>query len=284
MAHFRIVAIVLFGVWIISTGALADGFGKSPLIPKGTVITIGVEESNSEWPPFEYYERVNGEKTDKLTGFTVEIITAIFEEQGLGLRIVKHPWKRLLKQLEEGNPVELIFPTSLNPERVENYLVSDQVYSITPTYFYLKDKFPKGLNLGMSNELLHFKPICGKLGYNYVNFGISNDQVIRSSYNYDHLMDLLKHRRCEIILARYEILAAYAEIGNPYISEEVGFEPVPGVEQESFHYLISKRYQYGEKLLTIINRGLKNLKEQGQYQKLFEQYVQVIPRRAKVTR
>lgn len=273
MIHNGISVITLIGLLALSMNLLADGSGSPSGIPQGTLITIGIEESESEWPPYEYYERLNGKKTEKLTGFTVELTANILKKQGLAVKVVSHPWKRLLKQLEVGDPVQLIYPTSLNAERREKYLVSDEVYSITPAYFYLKDRFPDGVRLKDPGELLSHKPICGRLGYNYVNFGLSNDQVIMGSYDYNHLLNLLHHSRCKVILARYEVLAAYALFGTPYITEKVGYSPVPGMDKEPFHYLISKQYEYGSELLALLNSELQQMKSNGLLKALMDQYI-----------
>lgn len=272
MIFDRALFISLIAVCVFSSVGLVNAELRS--LPEGEVITIGVEESVNEWPPFEYYERVQGRKTETLTGVTVELTSMLFAEWGVKVRVVKYPWKRLLKELENGKLVQLIFPTSLNEERKQKYLVSQQVYSVTPAYFFLKDEFPEGLNIENKDDLVSYKPICGKLGYNYTNFDLSNRQVLRESHDYNHLFKLLKHRRCKLVLARHEILSAYALIGKPYITGEIGYSLAQKEGKEPFHYLISKNYEYAEELLMAIDDGLKRMTEQGKLDSLMNQYTE----------
>ncbi len=167
----------------------------------------------------------------------------------------------------------MLLPVSLNKERKSKYLISDRVYTTTPCYFYLKRNFPNGLNLKSPDDVLAYSEICGRHGYNYVNFGLENNNVERYSKDFEALVGMLKKDRCNIVLARLEVIAGHALIGKSYLDDEIGYVPVPGVPPESFHFMISKNYPHGDELLKIINAGILRLRKQGRLKEILKKYI-----------
>lgn len=238
----------------------------------GATIYIGAEAKN-DWPPFEFFQRENGRITDKIIGYNIDVLKDIFSKHGIKYHFRAYPFARCLVYLESGEKIQMLLSTSLNEERKSKYLVSDRVYTTTPSYFYLKKNFPNGLNIKNPDDVLAYGEICGRHGYNYVNFGLENKNVERYSKNFDSLMDMLKMGRCNIALARFEVIAGHALIGKPYLDDEIGYAPVPGVAPENFHFLISKNYPQGDELLKIINAGILRLRKQGRLKEILKKYI-----------
>jgi polar amino acid transport system substrate-binding protein len=241
-------------------------------LQSGTTIYIGAEAKN-DWPPFEFFQRENGRITDKIIGYNIDVLNDIFSKHGIKYHLRAYPWARCLVYLESGEKIQMLLSTSLNEERKSKYLVSDRVYTTTPSYFYLKKNFPNGLNIKIPDDVLAYNEICGRHGYNYVNFGLDNKNVERYSKDFDSLMGMLKMDRCNIVLARFEVIAGHALIGKRYLENEIGHVPVPGVPPESFHFLISKNYPHGNELLKIINAGILRLRKQGRLKEILKKYI-----------
>jgi polar amino acid transport system substrate-binding protein len=238
----------------------------------GTTIYIGAEAKN-DWPPFEFFQRENGRITDNIVGYNVDVLNDIFSKHGIKYHFRAYPWTRCLVYLTSGEKIQMILPASLNKERKSKYLVSNRVYTTTPCYFYLKKNFPNGLNIKNPDDVLTYSEICGRHGYNYVNFGLENNIVKRYSKDFEALIDMLKMDRCNIVLARFEVIAGHALIGKPYLDDEIGYTPVPGVPTESFHFFISKNYPHGDELLKIINDGIIRLRKQGRLKEILKKYI-----------
>ncbi len=241
-------------------------------IKKGTTIYIGIE-TNGDWPPYEFYERKDGVISKKVIGYNIDILNEIFAKHGLKFEFKEFPWKRVLSFLKSGEEIQMILPTSVNDERKENYLISKQVYSITPSYFYLKEKYPDGLSISTSNDLLQHPPVCGKFGYNYKNFDIDEKTMDKGAKDFKALITKLKSERCNIVLARYEILAGRSLIGEPLLNDDIGVSPIPNVKGEPFHFMISKKYEYGTELMQIINNGIEKLKSEGKLEVILKKYI-----------
>lgn len=237
----------------------------------GTIINIGIEQ-HGDWPPFEFFQRQNGKATDTVAGLNVDLLNTVFQPYGIKFRFKIYPWKRCLRYLEAGKEIQMILPTSLNRERKEKYLVSKSVYEIKPGYFFLKKDFPQGLPVRKPSDLLDYGNLCGRLGYNYVNFGVTNDDVYKQARRYQDLVFFLNNGRCKVCLARYEIIKAYHLVGEPILNDTIGISFVPGVSAETFHFLISKNYRHGNELLTIIDKGIKDVRENGVFETLLKKY------------
>ncbi len=242
-------------------------------ITDGTTIYIGME-TGGDWPPYEFFQRENGTITKKVIGFNIDVLNEILSQHGLKYEFIFLPWKRCLRYLESGDKIQMILPTSLNEERKMKYLISDTAYTITPSYFYMKKKYPDGLKIIISDELTEYGKICGKFGYNYKNFGLENEIMDNGAKNFDALIKKLKKGRCNIIFARYEILAGLSLTGQPLLSDEIGSAPIPDVPGEDFHYMISKKYLHGKELLQIINNGIEKLQSQGRLNEILKKYIQ----------
>jgi polar amino acid transport system substrate-binding protein len=235
-------------------------------------INLGLEEIE-DWAPYEYFKYTDIKKT-KPTGFNVNILNHIAQKYNLTINYIKMPWVRCLIELKEGKEIQAIFPTSLSEERRKNFYFSKSVYSITPHYFYLKENFPEGIIINESQDLLKYGTVGGIKGFNYINFGLQNHQIDRGAKDYQSLIQKLKSNRNKIILARYEVLAAYPLVsGIALLDEDIAFAPIPGVPKEEFHFLVSKKYKYGQQFIKIINTELDYLNRTGILKKWLNQYM-----------
>lgn len=220
--------------------------------------TVYIGAVYDDWPPYQYAERKGGAKTGRMIGSNIDLLNKIFPQQGFRFKIVHYPWKRILLNLKNGgDEVQVSLPTSINKIRRESYLVSDSVYTVRPSFYYLKKNYPQGLEISEPSELLEHGPVCGQLGYNYANFGINSSDVSDTgAISLRSLFKKLEWQRCKIILARYEVVAAQYLTGKALIHDEIGHGFMP-VAKEEFSFLISKSYPHAEELVQTINNGLE---------------------------
>lgn len=271
-AFFAVIPIMFISFTMFVVHADTDMSDSLQRIKSGTTVNIGIE-TGGDWPPYEFFHRENGTITEKVVGYNIDVLNEIFSHHGLKYEFKVFPWKRILKYLESGDKIQMILPTSVNEERTIKYLISHPVYTITPSYFYMKKNYPNGLVMTVLSELSEQRPICGKHGYNYENFGIEDEIMDKGAHSFDALIRKLKVGRCNIILARYEILSGLSLIGQPLLSNEIGFAPIPDVSGENFHFLISKNYAHSSELLQIINNGIDKLQRQGRLKKILKKYI-----------
>ncbi|MGC5076033.1 amino acid ABC transporter substrate-binding protein [Agrococcus sp. DT81.2] len=88
------------------------------------VLVVGTEGTYS---PFSFHEGGAGE----LTGYDVEIITAVAEELGVEVEFVETQWDAIFAALDAGRVDVIANQVSITPERLERYLFS-QPYTYSP--------------------------------------------------------------------------------------------------------------------------------------------------------
>jgi cystine transport system substrate-binding protein len=87
-------------------------------------LVIGTEGT---YPPFSYHE----DGTGALTGYDVEIITAVADKLGVEASFEETQWDAIFAGLESGRFSVIANQVSINPEREESYDFSDP-YTVSP--------------------------------------------------------------------------------------------------------------------------------------------------------
>jgi len=236
----------------------------------GKTVIFCVEDG--EWPPFNFIKRQDGQKTQESIGYDIDVVTAILSEHKIKAKFVIQPWRRCLKKTKNGL-FQVALSASSSAQRERDYLLSAAYYSLTPSYFYLKKKFPNGLAIKSAVDLKKHGEICGRHGYNYANFGLKNTDVRMGAKTYKNLVEMTLKGRCDIFLARYETFSGVSLIGENLLADP-RFEraPISNVKPENFHMLISRNYKYAEQLQLILDSGILRLKRAGQLQAILKKY------------
>jgi polar amino acid transport system substrate-binding protein len=69
---------------------------------------INVCDDSAEWPPYTYFERSNGTRTNVLTGFSVEYLRRVMDHAHLRFTIDLIPWQRCMAEVQEGQYAMLL--------------------------------------------------------------------------------------------------------------------------------------------------------------------------------
>ncbi len=125
-------------------------FAGEPVFKNETIRMCG---GGHEWPPYYYFKRSGGKKTQELAGFDIDLFHKIFTEKGIGFTIKILPWKRCLSYVKTGDKYEMVFGGGLNDQRRKDYVTTEGYYYVTPTYFYSKEKFPNGMQVQNASDL-----------------------------------------------------------------------------------------------------------------------------------
>jgi polar amino acid transport system substrate-binding protein len=216
-----------------------------------------------EWPPYYYFERMEGNSTKNIKGLDIQLFDEIFKKNGISYTVTLLSWTKCLAEVIQGTKFDAVFGGGLNEHRRSSYLTTKGYYSVVPSYFYKKNSFPSGLNIKSSTDFKKFGHLCGVKGFNYVNFGVSNDDIDMGSDNYERLILKTLFGRCQISFARYQILEGWSQLLQMSFIEndELIFAPVPAVAKETFHLMISKNYKYRHELKKLFESEIDKLKE-----------------------
>jgi polar amino acid transport system substrate-binding protein len=241
-----ILALVLLLTGLMITPVMAE-------IPK----KIHGCDIGGELPPYSYYKRKNGQPTNEVTGFSVRYIEQILETKNIKSTIELLPWRRCKALVTKGD-YALLLNASINPEREKNYLISKTYYTVKDVYFYSKRKPISQIN-NVGELRKHY--ICGEAGYNYINFGIRNEEVDTGTTSLPQAMEKLHAGHCDVVLARFEFAAGHRFTnGIDYTkSKDFGWGEIKGMTPLSFHIMVSRRLPYSKELIDLINQGIDHM-------------------------
>lgn len=217
------------------------------------------------WPPYTYI------KDGKTMGYDVDVLDAILTPAGVKFQVDMPPWKRCLVGTE-GGKYHIALSASHNKEREEKFLMTRDYYTLHGSYFYAKKHHPSGIEITQPSDLLKHK-ICGLHGYNYSGFGIDTAKVDRSAQNFDQVSRKTKAGRCDMFLARFEILVGFKLMGKPYYDDQLEAKKVPGIEGDKFYMLISRKYPQADALKKLIDDGVTRLQQEGKLDSILQKYM-----------
>lgn len=214
-----------------------------------------------EFPPYTGKNLAEG-------GISSDIITRVFKRMGDKTEIDFAPWKRgyvdTLKRKYLGT-----FPYTKNAEREKIWLYSAPLYQLQE-HFFSPQKAP--FNFTEESQLTG-KKICKPNGYNL--FGLKKlaqqekIMLVRPA-NMDNCFAMVDAGRVDLTMTN--------ETTSKAIIDKLGFDqnrffmaPRPFVKI-AHHLIVSKELSGGTALIARFNRALKQLKEEGVIEKIFQQH------------
>ena len=234
--------------------------------------TIHIADDSAEWPPYTYYKRINGKKSDEIVGFSVDVIRDIFNNNNINFTITFLPWKRALLEVENGKQYQMLLSGSYSRERDKKYYLSKGYYSTTVYYFYSKKHHPDGMVINSTSDLKKYN-IAGLRGYNYESYGINNHDIYKRLNNYNSLIPFLHANRCDLFLDIIELMSGYSQIGKNYLGDkDLAYAPAEGILPAIFQMMITKN-ELGKELKRIIDKGINRLEKSGRLAEMKKKYL-----------
>ncbi|ODP96300.1 hypothetical protein BGL48_04300 [Salinivibrio sp. SS3] len=250
---------------ILSATVLAGSLLSSPALALDTS-SLSVCGDGAGWPPFHY------KKGNQIQGYDVDVLNAIFADKGVDVSVEMPPWKRCVLQTKAGN-YDIALSASYNEERDKNYLLTDYYYTLQPSYIYSTSQNPNGLNISSVDDLNGLR-MCGLLGYNYTGFGVDDSKVRKSAKSFEQLVQKTEAGRCDVFLARYEILAGFKVAkGTDYLAGGMQAEPIPGNMGDKFHMMISREHPEAMEIKATLDAGFESMRESGKLQAVLDAYI-----------
>ncbi len=259
--------------WMGAALALALLPARAADLPPATdpakPLSISICEDENEWPPYSYFLRVDGKKSQKLVGYAVDVIDEIFTRHHIRYRIDMIPWARCMAVTKIGKQYQMVLNLSFSPERMQALLFSRPYYSTTVYYYYSKRRHPDGLAVKGPADLRSYR-LCGVRGYNYVGYGIDAAAIDQGAGDFTALIAKMHLGRCDLFLEKNEIMTAYAAIGRDYLADpDVGRAPMPGMKPGLFHFGISRKYPEAESLRTLVDQELVRMEDSGRLHEIW---------------
>lgn len=266
--HMRI--LTTFAIITCMTLISLASHGAETDLQKNTIKIVG---DKNEWPPFIYYERHDGKKTNKLTGYSVDVIREIFTKHGINFSIDLISWNRALHEIKRGTKYHMTLDAYFTEERNREFYFSVPHHNSLPYYFYSRKNHPKGLKISKTSDFERYR-ICGILGYDYKNYHIKEDTPIyRAGFDYPSLVQFLHLGRCDVFFNNFETIAGFSNIGQHFLKDpDLGYAPMPEHNVIPVHMIFSKT-PLGKDLQNLIDTELTAMKSTGRLQEIFDKYI-----------
>lgn len=239
-------------------------------------ISIAICDDENEWPPYSYYQRIDGKKSATITGFAANVIKDIFSRRGVDYTIDLIPWPRCLAVSTLGKDYGMVLNMSYNAERAKSFYFSRPYYATTSYYYYSRRNHPEGLAIASVADIRKYR-VCGVQGYNYDGYGLAPGEVDQGAKNFTALITKVKLGRCALFLEKDEVMTGYAAIGKNYLADpDIGKAPIPGMKPDLFYFGVSKRFAHGEELDALIDEELLHMEASGRLVELWRKASSVV--------
>ncbi|WP_027721923.1 substrate-binding periplasmic protein [Maridesulfovibrio zosterae] len=250
-AAVKVFSITLFTFFILS---YSTSYAKN--------IVVG---GTAYWSPFCY---TLPDAPHKLRGFTVDVVKHIFKDEVQNIQFLELPWKRCLLALEN-NKINLLLDGTNSSKRLQKFIFSDTIYYLDNVFFYSKKKYHTPPVVKYVIDVADYT-LGGLSGSNYDLYPFDVSQAQVTSPDYKSLLAMVDRERFDFAMGFKQVIVSYAKMNNISMNT-IGWIPMPEVEPLKFYILATKSPE-GEKLIKLINSGLKKMKEDGTFKKIAKQY------------
>jgi len=204
-----------------------------------------------------------------ITGIFPDIIKAVFHKLNIQAEFIIQPWKRGEATVKSGEAFAT-FPYLTNVQRAEDFNFSDPVIYFSPKFLYKKERFPNGFSW---DNLTNFQQytIGGVQGYWYAkSFKAADLNVHYVTTDMQNIHKLMNERIDFTILPE---LVGVLLIKKAYPHQRSTFAFAKKPESiNTFRLMVSKKYPHAKEFTEKFNKGLKIIKGDGTYKKIFQQY------------
>jgi polar amino acid transport system substrate-binding protein len=262
----------LLGACLLPIGAIAATHDAPPARTTPP-LRVAICDDENEWPPYSYYQRIDGKKTAQLTGYAVAVVGEIFARHGVSYKIDLIPWPRCVAVVNIGKQYGMVLNLSHSLDREKTFLFSRPYYATTAYYYYSKRNYPQGLRINVAADIGKYR-VCGVQGYNYDGYGVKSADVDRGAKDFTALITKIQLGRCALFMEKDEVMVAYAAIGKNYLRDpDIGKAPIPQMKPNLFYFGISKNGERAEELRSLINESLLHMENNGRLAELLRQAI-----------
>lgn len=249
----KFLTVALAGV--LAASMLFTGCGKKETADGGEIPDTIVVGTNAEFPPFEY---VNDD--GDVDGFDMAVMKEVGEKIGSKVEIKNMEFKSLIGSMESGNLDVIAAGMTVTKERERQVDFTDSYYTAKQ---YVIQK--QGGSIKSSDDLegLTIAVQEGTTGDLLATDDIKDSNVKRFKKGVDAVMDLKKGGSDVVIID--------ANPAQEFVKANKGLEVVKDLfDDEEYAFAVQKG---NTKLKDAINDALKEMKDDGTFDKLVKEYI-----------
>ena len=256
-----LVATLLSAAVLAGCGKKEEAAAPAASAPAAPAVHEYVVGTDAAYAPFEFE---NDKK--ELQGFSIDILSAIADKAGFKVKFVNTPWEGIFASLGNGDRDILISSITITDERKASMDFSDPYFEATQLIVVGKDAKPvnkfadlKGLKVGVQT---------GTTGDEVVQklFGKTSEDIKRFESTPLALKEL-ENGGVQAVVADNGVIVNYlknnADKGLKSVADSQSFQP-------EFYGIAVKKGN--AEVLAKINEGLKAIKADGTYDKIYAKY------------
>lgn len=239
--------------WMMQSVVLADG---------RSCTSVRINGSSGWYPVSIFFE-----DTQKLEGLALDVAREVFRRLEIPVTVEpKTPWKRMLKQLRNGD-LDILLGAYWTEERALTYSYSDPIF---------KDEIAEFVPKGEEFPLDEFGDLIGRIGLRPMggSYGEEFDRYAKANLFFhesveDFSLTLLGAGRADyVVLGRYDGIHQLRETGE---LDRIVDLPWP-VVSNNVHFMLSNISPCNS-LLEDINKVIRDLHDEGFIKELEAQYL-----------
>jgi len=224
---------------------------------------------DDNFAPFEYASPASNSTAHVVRGATISMVERILNRHQISYSIKWLPWTRCLAYVKSGN-IQIGMDAYYDARRDQDIAYSEPYYTLTPQYYYSRQRFPHGLGIKWRTNLKQYRG-CGVLGYSYTHYGLGKSDIDSGAQDHATLIRKLSMGRCDYFVEELEVMQGYALTGTPYLNNpDLGHAGVPGVIAPKLHLIISRKTPSMQNLLSLLNREIIQMHKNGEMQQLVD--------------
>ena len=241
---FMLVSVMML---VIACGNKSQGGNKKYIIVTDT-----------SFPPFEY------KKDGKYTGIDIELLEAIGKLEGFEVEFKPMDFGGLIPALQSGQLDGVIAGASITEERKKTVDFSDPYYESGLVALVNKNN----TNIKELKDLEGKRIVVknGTAGAKFAEDNLKGKANIRVFEDSASTLKAVENNQADAAFEDYPVIAYTIKV-NPNLNVKIGTEKLTS---NDYGFMVKKGAN--QELLEKFNKGLKTLKENGEYQKIVDKY------------
>lgn len=215
---------------------------------------------NAEFAPFESMT------TDgKVEGFDVDVMDALAKAGGFKVEYKHQPWEGLFATIQNGDADMIISAVTITEDRKQTMDFSDPYYTISQVILV-----PNGKNVQTIDDLKKLSKVAVMTGHTgdlaaQKILGATSDKIVRLEA-FPLAAKEVESGGVDAVISDSAVVANYVQLNS-----DKGFTmvKVPDFAEEYYGVAVAKN---NPELVNLLNTSLKTIKENGEYQKILDQY------------
>jgi len=218
--------------------------------------------ANGEWPPYFSKKLEN-------FGTTSHIVTKAFELENIDIEYKWYPWNRGFHLAKNGD-LDATLGWSKTEQREKHFLFSEPILEDYVVFFHLKSFDFKYTTIEKLKDL----KIGTISGYSYGNSlkRLKQNKEVRvfDVIKEEKLIELLLNNRFDLIIMNLNVINEILEKNfKEKESNKITYNK-KAFHIEQLRVLFNKNKPYNKEYLKRFNKGLKKLKESGEFSRIYK--------------